>query len=175
MAAAPLYYLLPEHLAFGMPRWSLLVIFLGSIIAFESYRHLKGFMFIGLRPHEKHQIASFVWAAAGIALVLWAFPPDIASAALVGMAIVDPLAGEMRSRGFGDKNGVIVSLAAYLALCGGVLLLANARSAVEMVVMCPAAALIAVASERVKVTCMDDDFLMSVLPAAAMTGLGLAL
>lgn len=174
IAAAPVYYLVPEHLAFGVPRWILLILFLGGIVGFETYRHVKGFTIIGLRPHERQQIASFVWAAAGITLVLWVFPHDIASAALVGMAIVDPLAGEMRSRGIGDGGTVSASLAVYFGLCFAVLLVADSRPATESLLLCSVATVIAVGSERFKMRYIDDDFLMAVLPATSMAALALA-
>ena len=91
IALAPLYFLLPEDLPLiGLRRWVLLIAFFVGIAAFEVYRLRKGIVVMGLRPHEKNSIASFVWAAAGITTALWLLPRDIASAALVGMAFADP-------------------------------------------------------------------------------------
>ncbi len=175
MAVTPVYYLIPEHLAYGVPRWTLLILFLGGIIAFEAYRHVRGITFIGLRPHERHQIASFVWAAAGIALVLLVFPHDIASAALIGMAIVDPVAGEMRGRKVSNRTTAGVSLATYFGLCTTVLLVAQVRPVPEALVMSSVATVIAVSAEAFKVKYVDDDFLMVVLPAGAMAALALSI
>ncbi len=173
MAAAPVYYLIPEHLAYGIPRWALPILFLGGIIAFEAYRHIKGITFIGLRPHERHQIASFAWAAAGITLVLWVFPHDIAAAALIGMAIVDPIAGEMRDRSIGSRMTLAVSFFTYLCLCTTVLLVAHERSVLAVLMMSSVATVIAITAEAFKVKYVDDDFLMAVLPATAMAALAL--
>ena len=174
MALAPLYYALPVNLPFlGIHRWSVVVAFFSAIMVFEAFRLWKGITFMGLRPHEKGQIASFAWAAAGITAVLWLCPHDIASAALIGMAFVDPLAGELRRAGVHDKVTLASTLLVYFGLCIAVLFVWDMRSAPESLLLSVVAAFLAVASERIKTPYIDDDFLMSVIPAAAMTGLAL--
>jgi hypothetical protein len=174
MALAPLYYALPVNLPFlGIHRWSVVVAFFSAIMVFEAFRLWKGITFMGLRPHEKGQIASFAWAAAGITAVLWLCPHDIASAALIGMALVDPLAGELRLAGVHDRVTLASTLLVYFGLCIAVLLAWDMRSALESLLLSVVAAFLAVASERIKTPYIDDDFLMSVVPAAAMTGLAL--
>lgn len=174
MALAPLYYALPVNLPFlGIHRWSVVVAFFSAIMVFEAFRLWKGITFMGLRPHEKGQIASFAWAAAGITAVLWLCPHDIASAALIGMAFVDPLAGELRRAGVHDRVTLVSTLLIYFGLCIAVLLVWDMRSALESLLLSVVAAFLAVASERIKTPYIDDDFLMSVVPAAAMTGLAL--
>lgn len=174
MALAPLYYALPVNLPFlGIHRWSVVVAFFSAIMVFEAFRLWKGITFMGLRPHEKGQIASFAWAAAGITAVLWLCPHDIASAALIGMALVDPLAGELRLAGVHERVTLASTLLVYFGLCIAVLLAWDMRSALESLLLSVVAAFLAVASERIKTPYIDDDFLMSVVPAAAMTGLAL--
>jgi hypothetical protein len=174
MALAPLYYALPVNLPFlGIHRWSVVVAFFSAIMVFEAFRLWKGITFMGLRPHEKDQIASFAWAAAGITAVLWLCPHDIASVALIGMALVDPLAGELRLAGVHDRVTLASTLLIYFGLCIAVLLVWDMRSALESLLLSVVAAFLAVASERIKTPYIDDDFLMSVVPAAAMTGLAL--
>ena len=174
MALAPLYYALPVNLPFlGIHRWSVVVAFFSAIMVFEAFRLWKGITFMGLRPHEKDQIASFAWAAAGITAVLWLCPHDIASAALIGMALVDPLAGELRLAGVLDRVTIASTLLVYFGLCIAVLLAWDMRSTLESLLLSMVAAFLAVASERIKTPYIDDDFLMSVVPAATMTGLAL--
>lgn len=173
IALAPLYYLLPDDLPVcGLRRWVLLIAFFAGIAAFETIRLRKGFTFMGLRPHERRHIASFVWAAAGITTVLWVFPYDIAAAALVGMAFADPLAGEMRSRGRSERSTVAASFVVYLALCSAVLVLWNDRSVALNLAIALFGAATAVSAELIKTRYVDDDFLMLVLPALVMTLLG---
>lgn len=169
IALAPIYYLLPQELPpFGIPRWVLLVVFIGGIVAFEWYRLKKGFTFLGLRPHEKGQIASFVWAAAGITLVLWLPPHDIGTAALIGMALTDPLAGELRNTGRSTRTTVVLCLVAYFILAFLPLILMGYRSATASLLMALVGSVVAVVSESYKNPYLDDDFLMAVLPAGAM-------
>jgi len=176
IALAPLYYVIPLNLPVcGWHRWTLVVMFFAGIMLFEAYRLRRGMTFLGLRPHEKGQIASFAWAAAGITAVLWLCPHDIAAAALVGMALVDPVAGEMRRAGYGRRATVPLSIAMYFCLAASVLVLWDLRADSIGFVLAAVAAVLAVASESVKVRYVDDDFLMSVVPAAAMNLLALTL
>ena len=176
IALTPLYYAIPENLPMiGWHRWTLVVIFFCGVMLFEFYRLRKGITFMGLRPHEKHQIASFAWAAAGITAVLWLCPHDIAAAALVAMALVDPLAGEMRLAGYKDPTTIPISLAVYFSLSSAVLVLWDMRPDSVAFLLAALASFLAVGSERFKVRYVDDDFLMAVVPAGVMTALALAL
>jgi hypothetical protein len=176
IALAPLYYALPVNLPIiGLHRWTLVVVFFSAIMVFEACRLRKGITFMGLRPHEKNQIASFAWAAAGITATLWLSPHDIASAALVGMALVDPLAGELRLRAVADVKALPLSMLVYFVLAVSVLLVWDVRTAAQSLVLCTVGTVLAVFSERAKIRYVDDDFLMAVLPAVAMTALSLVL
>lgn len=173
IALAPLYYALPVELPMlSLHRWTLVVVFFSGVCIFEAYRLWKGITFFGLRPHEKAQIASFAWAAAGITAVLWLCPHDIAAAALVGMAFVDPLAGELR-KAKGDSISVACALAVYFALAFCVLFLWDWRDLGLVIVLAMLGSVAAVAAERTKVKHVDDDFLMLVVPGAVMTALTL--
>ena len=176
IALAPFYYLLPVDLpVVGIRRWVVLIAFFAIIVIIEAIRLPKGILFLGMRPHEKGQIASFVWAAAGITGALWLFPHDIATATIVGMAFVDPLAGELRSHGIGIWRNIGVSSLVYIAICGTVLVLANDRSLPVLLALATVGTVVAIASEQFKSVNVDDDFLMLCAPGIAMTALALAL
>jgi len=176
LALAPVYYLFPVELTpFGVRRWVLLVAFIGTIIAFEIVRLARGITFLGLRPHEKNQIASFVWAAAGIVLTLWLFPQEIASAAIIGMALVDPLMGELRRSGAKDHTTVSVSALAYFAISFSVLFAVGPFEVFGCLALASIGTLLAVPSEWFEIPFVDDDFLMPVIPALGMTVLSLLL
>jgi hypothetical protein len=173
IALAPLYYSIPVDLPYvGLRRWVLLIAFFAAVSMFEAVRLWKGVTFLGLRPHEKNQIASFAWAAAGITLVLWLFPHEIATAALVGMAVVDPLIGELRKT-IDGRIVVPVSSGVYFVLCITVLILTSDMSFLFAGALASVGAAIAIASENLEIKYVDDDFLMAVLPAVAMTALWL--
>jgi len=171
IALTPLYFFLPVELPIEpLRRWMLLVVFFVGVCAFEIVRLWKGITFLGLRPHEKHQIASFAWAAAGVTLLLWLFPEEIASGALVAMAFVDPLAGELRGAKVRDAVGVPASLVVYFVLCLVTLLTFGDHGILAYAVVAAFGAIVALPSERFKIRLVDDDFLMLVLPAIVMTG-----
>ena len=172
MALAPLYYLVPEELPYvGIPRWSGLVIFITAILSFEVVRLRMGITFLGLRPHEAEGIASYVWTAAGMTLALWVFPHDIASVSVVGMALVDPLAGEIRRvRGEGPLS-LGAPAAAYAAIAACVLWAFAERGWLIIAVLSIVGAASAVAAERYKVRRVDDDFLMMIVPGLLMWAL----
>lgn len=174
MALAPAYYLVPVDVPIiGVRRWVLLIAFFAAIAAVEAIRLPKGILFLGMRPHEKNQIASFAWAAAGVTATLWLFPHYIATGAIVGWALVDPLAGELRSRGVRTRSNTALSSLVYFAICGTILLLASSRSVTPLLILAVVGTLAAVASEQFKNAYVDDDFLMLVVPGLAMTLLAL--
>lgn len=176
LALAPAYYLLPVDLpVIGVRRWVLLIGFFAIVGAIEAVRLPKGIMLFGMRPHEKGQIASYVWAAAGVTAALWLLPHDIATATIIGMAFVDPLAGELRSRDVTVRRCVTTCSFVYLTICGVILLLANDRTLPVLVVLSVAGTAVAVASEHFKARYIDDDFLMLVAPGFVMAALALAL
>lgn len=172
MALAPLYYVVPEEIPYlGIPRWTGLMVFLGTIVLIEVVRLRLGVMFLGLRPHEAEGIASFVWAAAGITIALWVFPHDIASASIVGWALVDPLAGEVRrARGTGAVS-LLVPVLAYSAISAVVLSAFGDRGWSVVALLSLVGAVSAVVAERWKVQRVDDDFLMIVVPGLLMWAL----
>lgn len=173
IALSPLYYAIPVDLPFlGLRRWVLLIAFFASISTVEAFRLRKGITFLGLRPHEKDQIASFVWAAAGITLVLWLFPHEIATAALIGMAIVDPLVGELRNT-VDSRVAFPVASGLYVFLCFSALFLSGDVSILFAGALACVGAAVAIPSEAFKIGHVDDDFLMLVLPAVAMMALWL--
>ncbi len=175
-AFAPLYYLVPVDVpVLGVPRWVILIAFIALVAAIEAVRLPKGILFLGMRPHEKNQIASFVWAAAGVTVVLWLLPHYIATGAVVGWALVDPLAGELRTRGVQRRDNAVLSSLAYLAICGAMLFLTWSLRVTAVLVLAAAGTAAAVASEQLKNRYLDDDFLMLCLPGLLMTLLALAL
>jgi len=169
IALAPLYYVVPEELPYvHIPRWSGLIIFLATVVIIEVVRRTRRIPLPGLRPHEVRGIASFVWAAAGVTFALWLFPQDIATAVLVGMALVDPLAGEMRrTRGVGPIS-VAVPILVYFVISAVVLSAFGYHSRFFVVVLSLIGACAAVGAERWTVPKVDDDFLMIVVPGLMM-------
>jgi hypothetical protein len=175
IALAPAYFLLPEDLPYvGIDRWVVLAAFLAILTVFDLWRKLTGRMFMGLRPHEKASMASFAWAALGIVVVLWLVPKGPATAALFGMAFVDPIAGELRSR-YGQKPLTATTAAvAYFVLAFMGLTAWNEHDVLVRSLIAAVGACVAIPSEALKTRFVDDDLTMLVFPAAAMALLALA-
>ena len=170
IALAPTYYLLPVQLpVIGLRRWVLLVGFFASVAVFDYWRRTRGITFLGLRPHERWGVASFLWAAAGITLVLWLVPHDLATASLVAMAFADPLAGELRRARKKPLVAVSAEGSAYFAIAFAVLILTGLWSPPEAALLAAVGALVAVPSEAIKTSIVDDDFSMLVFPGTAIS------
>jgi dolichol kinase len=169
IALAPLYFLIPDDLPVpNVRRWVLLIVFFAAVSIFDTWRRLNKVPIFGLRPHEQEGIASFAWAAAGITFVLWLIPKPLATATLISMAFVDPLAGELR-RVYGKKIWVhAASIAVYFALAFSTLALWGDHAITSCVIIALIGALVAIPSEAIKMKVLDDDFLMLVVPGVAM-------
>ncbi len=169
IALAPLYFLLPDDLPLiNMRRWVLLIVFFAAVSIFDTWRRINKIPIFGLRPHEEESVASFAWAAAGITFVLWMIPKPLATATLIGMALVDPLMGELR-RSFGQKVWVIAaSIGVYFAIAFSTLALWGDHTIPMCIILAAIGALVAIPSEAIKVKVIDDDFLMLALPGVAV-------
>lgn len=169
IALAPIYFLLPDDLpVINMRRWVLLIVFFVGVSIFDTWRRINKVPIFGLRPHEEDSVASFAWAAAGITFVLWMIPKPLATAVLIGMAFVDPLAGELR-RVHGKKPWVYgASAAVYFALAFSTLAIWGDHSIPLSAVLALIGAAVAIPSEAIKVGVIDDDFLMLALPGVAV-------
>ncbi len=169
LALAPCYFLLPAELPWlGTGRWVLLIGFFLVVVVVESVRHMMGWNFFGLRPHERHHIASFVWAAAGVTIALWFFRDDVATAAIIGMALVDPLAGELRRLRPGSPITIALPVAAYAGIAAMALYSYGMMTDLGVVSVSIIGAAAAVGVEREKIRYIDDDFIMIVLPCLLM-------
>ena len=173
VAVTPVYYLIPEELP-PFRRWHLLIAFFLVIAAVESIRLWRRATFFGLRPHEKHSIASFAWAAAGITIALWLMPWEIATPVLIGMGLVDPLAGELRRTGRPRCLTICMPMIAYASICAVALCALTDAAMLVVIPLSAVGAVLAVAAERWRSSYVDDDFLMIIVPGAIMSLLWLA-
>ena len=84
------------------------------------------------------------------------------------MALMDPLAGELRARGLSKLSDIILPLSFTIYL---VLFILFHLTLVTAAPLALAGSLIAWLSERLKFKSIDDDYLMSVLPAVGIIAL----
>lgn len=91
------YYWLPEPLwPGGLTREQGLVILLIVVLFFEFLRLRAKWRIIGIREYEYHRVSAAAWAAVAIVFTFLFFPFQLAAPVLIGMALVDPLVGELR-------------------------------------------------------------------------------
>lgn len=175
VALTPVYYLIPEDLPLSpLKRWHLLIAFFLLVSIFESVRLWRRATFFGLRPHEKDSIASFAWAAAGITIALWLMPWEIATPVLIGMGLVDPLAGELRRTSSPVWLTFLLPIAVYMTICAVAMGTLTEAALPMLLAISTVGAFLAVAAERWRSTYVDDDFLMIIVPGLFMSLIWLA-
>jgi dolichol kinase len=160
-----IYYLLPDQGAtMGFVKGALpLLLFVGALTV-EAYRILGGLpteAFFGLREYERYRISGYVYFASSVTLLLYAFPPGVAAACIIGAAIGDPILGEFRRAkrehqgwvacfAFGMVVFTILGFHPALGVLGSILLIAG---------------------ELAKNPILDDDFMMPIVPAVVLVAL----
>jgi len=174
-AAALIYYALPTDFFVVAPKLYVLLAALAAVLVLELLRHAIGLELPTIRDYERERLGSFAVFGVAIVVAILLFPMPIACAVVLGTAIVDPLAGELRRtpRVPGIDLAVPFGVYALLAFAGLTLLgrwppLASGGLALV-------AAAIAVAVERPKVWWFDDDIVMTLVPALALFLLGVVL
>ncbi len=162
---APIYYFIPEYIVPGLPKREALILLMIAILAFEAFRLQLRIKIAGLRSYEYSRLSSFSWAFMGVCMVVLFFPFPIALAAFVGLAFMDPLAGELRHSGHRQLANVIwpISFAIFTLI-----LLYHYSPADVPFTMGFAGSTVSWLSEKLKFRSIDDDFLMAVLPAVSM-------
>jgi len=107
------YYAVPNNFFVVAPKADILLAALGVMFVLEALRHAVGLELPTIRPYETHRIASFVFFALALVLAVLLFPLPIAAAVVLGTAIVDPVAGELRRQSNSPVLTVGLPVAAY--------------------------------------------------------------
>jgi hypothetical protein len=164
-AAVLVYYPLPENFFVVAPKEYVLIAALVAMFVLEVLRHLAGLELPTIRPYEAHRVASFAFYALALVLAVLLFPLPIGAAVVLGTAAVDPIAGELRrgSRPVALTVGVPFAVYALLAFAG--LAAVGGWPPLPSAALALAAAPIAVAAERPKLPWVDDDLVMTLVPA----------
>lgn len=167
-AGALVYYVLPADFFVIAPKVDILLAALAAVLLLELLRHVAGLEIPTIRPYEAERIGSFAIFGIAIVLVIVLAPLPIACAVVLGTAFVDPLAGELRR--LPDPRGldVTLSFAAYAALAFVGLAVIGRWPVVASAGLALVASAVAVAVERPKVWWLDDDLLMTLVPAAVL-------
>jgi hypothetical protein len=177
-AIALVYYALPNNFFIVLPKLDVLLLALAAVLVLEALRHLVGLEIPTIREYEREWVGSFAVFATAIVVVILVFPVPIAAAVVLGTALVDPLAGELRLRHGSTGVELGVPFAAYAVLAFAGLAAIGRWPLVDSAGLAILAGAIAVAVERPKVWWFDDDLAMTLIPAVALylvgvVGLGL--
>jgi hypothetical protein len=178
-AAVIVYYPLPTDFFVIAPKVYILLAALAAVLALEALRHAVDLDIPTIREYERERIGSFAVFAVSIVAVILVFPEPIAAAVILGTAIADPIAGELRRRPSPVGVDIAIPFAVYAALAFAGLAIVGSWPWVDSGVLALLAAAIAIAIERPKVWWLDDDLTMTLVPAFALflvgvVGLGLS-
>jgi hypothetical protein len=134
----------------------------------EVLRLWKGWIVIGQREYEKNRISAFAWGTIGTVIVLLVAPQLGVAGAAIGapliwsLALVDPLMGEMRRFHFSNFL-VAVSGITLVSIIWGACVAWLGTPCWLLPIVIP----LTITSEWFKVPCVDDNFIMLVLPLLA--------
>jgi hypothetical protein len=165
---AVIFYLVPPVIVPGLTRAAVLLAALVAVLGLEATRLAGWIELPALRLHEANRPASFVYFGIAIVIVLLAVPEPYALVAVLGAAFVDPLIGELRGKPSRYRAYPVLPIAAYAALAFPILWWIGRIPALLAVVLALGAALVAVAVESPRNYHVDDDLLMTLVPAVAL-------
>jgi hypothetical protein len=171
-AVALVYYALPNNFFLIAPKEYVLLAALALVLILEILRHAIGLELPTIRPYEESRVGSFAIFGTAIVIAILLFPLPIACAVVLGTAVVDPLAGELRANPRHRRVDVALPFAVYSGLAFFGLAELGNWPALPSVGLALLAGAIAVAVERPKVWWVDDDLAMTLVPALALYVLG---
>jgi hypothetical protein len=159
------YYVIPTNFFVLVPKVDVLLAVFAAVIIIEILRHTADLELPTIRAYESRRIASFVFYSLALVLAVLLFPLPIGAAAVLGTAIVDPVAGELRTGPVPPLLAVGIPLGAYGLLAFVGLAAIGGWPAGDSALLAAGAAVIAVAAERPKWPWVDDDLAMTIVPA----------
>jgi len=175
VAVILLYYALPNDFFEIAPKRTVLLAGLAVVLGLELLRLLGVLELPTIRPYEARRVGSYAFYALAVVGAIVLFPEPIAAAVVLGTALVDPIAGELRSRPSVARAYPAVPLVVYweLAFVGLVVIGRWPPSLGGALALL--AAPIAVAAEWPTIGWFDDDLAMTFAPALALWLVGIVL
>jgi hypothetical protein len=171
-AVALLYYVLPVDFFVIAPKVYVLLAALAAVYVLEGLRHVAGLELPTIRPYEAGRVGSFAIFGTAVVVAILFFPMAIACAVVLGTAVADPVAGELRRDPRYRRVDAVGPFAVYGTLAFIGLAVVGRWPALPSVALAALAGVVAVAVERPKVGWVDDDLLMTLVPALALYAVG---
>lgn len=159
-----LYYLLPDEGWIHAVKIVIPIIIVCCMIGIE-YRRLRGTLdhqqFFGLRSYEKKRPASYLYFGIAVLLLFLLFPQQIAIPCILCASFTDPIIGETRYY-LGKKKAYVIGFLLSLFFFLITWYRADWRILILVSMLGASGALV---GEAKKLSFVDDDFLIQMLPA----------
>lgn len=166
-----LYYAVPEDTWLGIDKRVVLLSVLFLLLVFEFVRLAQQIRVFGTRDYEMDNIAAYLWAGIGFTVAFLAFDFTLVVPAVLGMAWVDPVSGQLRGRG---RLYPWLPFGSYLLIAIVSLALLSSFDPLKIIAIAVVGAASGIAAEHWRIRFVDDDFLMLVVPLVLMTLVSLA-
>lgn len=163
------YYILPEELIPGFFKIYGVIILIVVALIVEAIRLKTKKIVYGMRKYEKKQISAYAWFAMGMGLALLLFPMIFVVSVVIGMAVIDPLIGEIRFRK--KELYPIVPSILYGIIMYVCLLLLSDMAIWVLVLYTIVGTFCAIYAESWNIKAIDDDFLMIIVPLMVLFAL----
>jgi hypothetical protein len=167
-ALVVLYYLLPAGFFLVVPKEDVLLLALAAVAVLELLRLGFGVELPTIRGYEARRPASYVFYSVALVAAILLFPKPIAVAVILGTALVDPLAGELRSNARWARLQVVLPFVVYTGLAATALAGVGRWPLSDALGLAVLAAAVGVGVERWRFRWLDDDLTMTVVPAVAL-------
>ncbi|MEM0128567.1 MAG: hypothetical protein QXG65_00135 [Thermoplasmata archaeon] len=171
--ASVVYFALPAGALGPVPNAAIPFAALAALALLEGLRLTGRIELPVTRPYEARRPASYAYFGGAIVASALAFPRPIAIAVILGTALVDPIAGELRASPRWSAGYPWLAGAAYGAIALGSLAVAGPVPLLPAAGLAVLAAILALAAEAPTWTYVDDDLAMTLVPGVALTVLAL--
>jgi hypothetical protein len=161
------YYLLPEEILPGFPKWYGVIILMAAALLMEAGRLKTGKLVFGMRKYERSQISAYAWFALGMGLALIFFDMIFVVPVVIGMAIIDPIIGEIRRRNK-ELYPLVPSISYSIIMVICLFLLSDLELGI-LVLFTVVGTFSAIYAESWNIKAVDDDFLMIIVPLLALS------
>jgi hypothetical protein len=161
------YYLLPEELVPGFYKWYGVIILMIVALLVEGIRLKTGKLVFGMRKYESKQISAYAWFALGTGIALLFFDMIFVVPVVIGMAVIDPIIGEIRHRR--KKFYPLVPSILYAIIMFTCLFLLSDMALWIIAVFTMVGTFCAIYAESWNIKAIDDDFLMVIVPLLALS------
>ncbi len=171
-AAVLLYFVIPGGFFVVATTEEILLALLAAVLVVEGLRLAFGLEMAAVRSYESRRVGSYAYYAVALTVAVLLLPEAIAVVVVLGTALVDPFIGELRGRAGLRWLYPLAPVGLYAGLAFVGLVEVGRWPLLPGVVLAVASAAVAVGAERPRLRGVDDDLVMTLVPAALLVGAG---